>query len=222
MREILEVIGDRRPSSPPPPSTSLSYDILFNMWSVPPGAGALWHLSTAHRRFRAKLITVRIRDYSLLFNTDCVDVHFTSLRRSVWPGDESLFKRNAVLKGKKKKFFFSTFDMRLKRSCARNVIWRRFTVLRCSTHVLVFTGTLEMSAYSFLRINIMKEIINQALGVCVGHQPVLIKPLQTTEVYLLQKSREGLDGRIYGGTLRIQRLDKIWWHLNDSDSSDCI
>lgn len=165
MREILEVISDRRPA-PPPPSPSLSCDILLNMWSVPPGAGALWHLSTAHRRFRAKLITVCIRDYSLLFNTDCVDVHFTSLCRSVWPGDESLFKRNAVLKGKK------TFDMPLKRSCAGDVMWRRFTVLHCSTHVLVFTGTLEMSAYSFLRINIMKEIINEALLVCVGCQPV--------------------------------------------------
>lgn len=30
---------------------SLSCDILLNMWSLPSSAGALWHLSTAHRRF---------------------------------------------------------------------------------------------------------------------------------------------------------------------------
>lgn len=44
-----------------------------------------------------------------------------------------------------------------------------------------------MSAYSFLRINIMKEIVKQALALYVTHRPVLRK--ETTfkhEVSLLQ------------------------------------
>lgn len=65
----------------------------------PSGVVALWlyHLFTD---VCAKLIVVCIRNYSPLFNTDHVDVYFTSLSRNLWfiSWDERCFKRTAVLK----------------------------------------------------------------------------------------------------------------------------
>lgn len=63
-----------------------------------------------------------------------------------------------------------------------------------------------MSAYSFLRINILKEIINQAVLVCrmsTRLKKTTKKKPSNTEVYLLQKSRDGLDGRICEATLKM-------------------
>lgn len=193
---MLEVISDRRPS----PSPSLSCDILLNMWSVPPGAGALWHLSTAHRRFRAKLITVCIRDYSLLFNTDCVDVHFTSLCRSVWPGDESRFKRNAVLKGKKNFWY----------AAQKILCWRcNVKAFHCSTLFYTRFGIHRNTWNVCLLIfkNKYYEGDHKWGSACLCRMSTRLKETQknpsNTEVYLLQKSRDGLDGRICEGTLKM-------------------
>lgn len=76
------------------------------------------------------------------------------LHVEVWPGNESFQTRCCIKKKErtKKKERFSMW--RSKRSRTRNVI--------CSAVFCTHFGihrTLEMSAYSFLRINIMKEIV---------------------------------------------------------------